>query len=129
VIYTRIYSDSDGETHFADAEVALSELAYAPPAPAFLVSDAERAEAVMMTILPAGWVGGRHPTPRLQWFVQLAGVVEVETSDGEKRRFVAGSLIRVEDTTGRGHVTRVLGDVDVCAVFVQLPGGGEPRNQ
>jgi quercetin dioxygenase-like cupin family protein len=121
VLYTRIYTDEDGETHFADAEVGLNEVAYAPPAPPYLVSNAERAEAVVLTALPAGWVGDWHPTPRLQWWFQLAGEIEVETSDGEKRRFVAGSIVRVEDTTGKGHVTRVLSNEEVRAVYAQLP--------
>ena len=121
MIYTRIYSDDGGKTHFADGEIRLNEVAYAPPAPPFLVSDTAKAEAVMMTTLPAGWVGDWHPSPRLQWWVQLAGEVEVEVGDGEKRRFAAGSIVRLEDTAGHGHVTRVLGSEDVSAVYVQLP--------
>ena len=52
-----------------------------------------------VTEIPAGWVGDWHPSPKLQWWFQLAGEVEVEVGDGEKRRFVAGSIVRVEDTT------------------------------
>ena len=31
--YTRIYTDSDGETHFEDLEIELAEVDFAPPAP------------------------------------------------------------------------------------------------
>jgi quercetin dioxygenase-like cupin family protein len=119
--YTRIYAGPDGESHFEDMEVELHEAAYAPPAPPYSVSDAAPASAVVMTRLPAGWFGDWHPTPRLQWWFQLAGEVEVWTSDGEMRRFVSGDVVRVEDTAGRGHTTRVIGDEDVVAVYVQIP--------
>ena len=119
--YTRLYSDRVGESHFEDVEVELREAAYAPPAPTFSVSDATPASAVVMTSLPCGWYGDWHPTPRLQWWLQLGGELEVATSDGETRRFVAGSMVRVEDTTGRGHTTRVISDEDVVAVYVHIP--------
>jgi hypothetical protein len=32
----------------------------------------------------------------------------VEVSDGEKRVFGPGSVLLVEDTTGKGHITRSL---------------------
>jgi quercetin dioxygenase-like cupin family protein len=121
VRYTRIYADASGESHFEDVEVELHEAAYAPPAPPYAVSDATPASAVLMTRLPVGWFGDWHPTPRLQWWFQLAGELEVSVTDGETRRFVAGDIVRVEDTTGRGHTTRVLGDEDVLAVYAHIP--------
>src|ERR1700736_3102342 len=32
---------------------------------------------------PAGWVGGRHPTPRRQFIAYLSGEMDFEVSDGE----------------------------------------------
>jgi quercetin dioxygenase-like cupin family protein len=120
--YNRLYADADGVSHFEDADVTLGEVAYAPPAPAFFVSATEVATGVAMTTLPAGWFGDWHPSPRLQWWFQLAGELEVEVGDGEKRRLGPGDIVRVEDTTGRGHTTRVIGDQPVRAVYVHLPG-------
>ena len=42
-------------------------------------------------------------------------------SDGERRRYVPGSAALVEDTTGTGHRSWVVGDTDVLAAVVQLP--------
>jgi quercetin dioxygenase-like cupin family protein len=120
--YHRLFAGADGISHFEDAEVALSESAYAPPAPPYLVSSREAVTGVVMTTLPAGWFGDWHPSPRLQWWFQLSGNLEVEVGDGEKRRLGPGSIVRVEDTTGRGHTTRVIGDAPVLAVYVHLPG-------
>jgi quercetin dioxygenase-like cupin family protein len=119
--YTRLYTGADGLSHFADGDFSLKEIAYTPPAPPFFLSEPEAAQAVVVTEMPLGWVGDWHPSPKLQWWFQLAGEVEVEVGDGEKRRFVAGSIVRVEDTTGRGHITRVVSAEPVRAVYVQLP--------
>ena len=43
-------------------------------------------------------------------------------SDGEVRRFGPGSVTLVEDTTGKGHTSRVVGSDEVLAVVVQLDG-------
>jgi hypothetical protein len=37
----------------------------------------------------------------------------------------AERVILLEDTTGKGHLTRVVGDAGVEAVFVQVPEGAE----
>jgi hypothetical protein len=122
VRYVRIYAGPDGESHFEDVEIELHEAAYAPPAPPFLISEPAQASAVAWTTLPAGWFGDWHPTPRLQWWFQLSGELEVVTSDGEVRRMLAGSVVRLEDMTGRGHTTRVVGDEAVRAVYAHIPG-------
>jgi quercetin dioxygenase-like cupin family protein len=123
VHYTRIHAGPDGESHFEDSDIALNELPYAPPAPPFLVSDATPASAVAFTVLPAGWHGDWHPSPRLQWWFQLAGDLEVHTSDGDVRRLGPGAIVLVADTTGRGHTTTVVGPVPVLAVYVHIPDG------
>jgi hypothetical protein len=119
--YTRLYADENGLSHFADADIPLTEIPYAPPAPPYSVSQVETATGVAVTEMPPGWVGDWHPSPQLQWWFQLAGEVEVEVGDGEKRRFVAGSIVRVEDTQGRGHITRAVSIEPVRAVYVHLP--------
>jgi quercetin dioxygenase-like cupin family protein len=119
--YTRIYADASGESHFADVDIELHEAAYAPPAPPFFVSEPSPATAVAWTTIPKGWSSQWHTTPRLQWWFQLAGEVEVSTSDGKTRRFVAGSIVLLEDIKGRGHTTRVVGNEDVVAVYAHIP--------
>jgi hypothetical protein len=40
----------------------------------------------------------------------LRGAIDVEVSDGTSRRFGPGDLVLAADTSGRGHITRVVGD-------------------
>jgi hypothetical protein len=60
--------------------------------------------------------------PRRQFVLVLVGELEVEVSDGEVRRFAPGSLILVEDTWGKGHVSRVVGAERGMAAAIPLAG-------
>ncbi len=61
-----------------------------------------------------------HPAPRRQWALMLRGAIEVEVTDGTRRTFGPGDLLRAEDTDGTGHITRLVGDPPFEALF--LPG-------
>jgi len=119
--YTRVYADSNGTSHFEDRDIELAEVDFAPPAPPLFLSSFRQASQFAFCLFPAGWLGDWHPTPHHQFFFFLSGEIEAEVSDGEMRRFNPGSVVRLEDTGGKGHVTRVIGDGDVLAVVVQLP--------
>ena len=119
--YTRIYSDADGESHFEDVSVDVSPVEFAPPAAPLNMAAPLQAERTILCAIPAQWVGDWHPTPRRQFYIQLSGALEIAVSDGEKRRFSAGGIVLLEDTTGRGHLSRAVGAAGVDAVFVQLP--------
>ena len=69
---------------------------------------------------PAGWASDWHPSPARNMFFVLTGEWEVSASDGETRKFSAGSALLVEDTTGKGHSSRVVSGTDSLAAMVQL---------
>jgi len=50
--------------------------------------------------------------------IALAGEVEIETTDGDRRIFPPGGVALVEDIAGRGHVTRASRG---RATFVAVP--------
>ncbi len=118
--YTRVYSDSEGGSHFAEERVSLELADFAPPAPHVFVSQTSSAEGAALISSPSGWHGNWHPAPRRQFIIVLTGELEVEASDGEVRRFGPGSLVLVEDTTGQGHVSRVTSKERGYAVVVPL---------
>ena len=121
VKYVRVYADDDGESHMEDVGIAFTSVDFAPPAPPIDVSAFAPATAYGLLRSPPGWYGDWHPTPQRQVFFYLAGEVEAETSDGEVRRFGPDSVTLVEDTTGKGHHSRVVGMTDVLLAVVQLP--------
>jgi hypothetical protein len=119
--YTRVYCDGSGESHFEDVSVPVAPVHLAPPAPPLNLAAPLRAERLILGEIPNAWAGTWHPAPQRQFYCQLSGTLEVKVSDGHVREFFAGSLVLLEDTTGKGHCTRVLGDAVVKGVFVQLP--------
>ncbi len=104
--YVRIFSDDAGESHFEDvtlgevvvpSEQGVAELTLTAPVPV---------DRAIFVSLPGDeqepdW----HTAPRRQFVVVLDGGLRIEVSDGEIRDLPAGSVVLVEDTTGRGHVT------------------------
>ena len=118
--YVRLYADAAGESHFEEVDVPLARLDFAPPAHPMNLSAFSPATRWAFFAIPSGWVGAWHPTPRRQIFFWLAGEVEITVSDGEVRRFPAGTVLLTEDTTGRGHYSRTVA-ADTLAAVVQLP--------
>jgi hypothetical protein len=106
--YVRVFTDSDGETHFED--VSMPGEPYSSPTGSREARTAglSVAELVFRTVLSEPSQTEPHNAPDRLLIVQLDGSVEVEVSDGEIRRFGPGSVLLVEDTTGKGHLTRSL---------------------
>jgi hypothetical protein len=119
--YVRCVADEDGETHWVDAEFELTMEVFAPPAPPLRRSTTLAATGVLATEFPVGWVGDWHPTPERQFFFILAGTIEGECSDGERRVCPPGSVVLLEDVSGKGHRSWVVGDLPVSAAVVRLP--------
>jgi hypothetical protein len=59
-----------------------------------------------------------HTAPRKQFAINMSGSLEVELSDGSRRK-IGSDLVFLEDTTGKGHVTRPLGPI--TNVFLHVP--------
>jgi hypothetical protein len=50
----------------------------------------------------------------------MQGEFAVTASDGTTRHFSAGQLLLLEDTAGKGHSTRMIGEQDVLVFAVTL---------
>jgi hypothetical protein len=120
VRFVRLHADGAGESHMDSEELCIKSSAFAPPAPPLGVSTMEPAAGWRFLHLPSGWVGDWHPSPERMWIFCLKGDMEFQTSDGTVLRVEPGSSMLLEDTTGRGHRSRVIGDRDALLVAVQL---------
>lgn len=121
--FIHLTEDAVGTSYFEDGTLTLEESGFAPPAPPMPITAPMGAEAVRFLILPAGWTGARHPSPRQQFGLCLAGRFEVTAGSGETRQVGPGGIWLMADTEGAGHVTTVLGDADVHLAIVQLAEG------
>ena len=110
VTYQRIYTDSKGDSHFDTVTVEQSLARAAPPAAPFFVSEDRPASKYRFYTFEPGWVGELHPAPTRQFLALMSGAVEMETTDGTVRRFGPGDLVLLEDTSGKGHLTRNIAD-------------------
>jgi hypothetical protein len=120
VSFVRIVATPDGGSRFVDDAVGLVDGDFAPPAPPLGLGPEAGARVGRFIGAPAGWDSPPHPAPARQWVVMVRGSVEATTTDGEVRRFGPGMAVLLEDTTGAGHRTRVLGDEPWHAMVVVL---------
>ena len=113
---TRLYTGSDGESHFEDIVVVLKDEG---------VIGRRSSELVKATGIRFGEMAGDykhdwHNAPRRQYVIALEGVAEIEIGDGTKRRFGPGDIFLAEDTTGRGHIIRTVDNQHRLTVAVTL---------
>jgi len=110
-----LYEDEQGESHWRDIEVewtqttATGRLASLIPVSGLIFRET-RADYDL------DW----HPAPRRQFILCMAGVVEIELGNGEKRRFGPGDVYLADDLTGEGHIHREI-EGPLIHAWVHLP--------
>jgi quercetin dioxygenase-like cupin family protein len=116
ITVVRIYSDTNGESHFEDIKVPLKEAGMVGT----LSPEVPVKSLIFREVAPTyDW--DFHCAPQRQYIVLLDGEIEIETSLGNKRTFRAGDILLVEDTAGKGHKTRNLERVLRKSLFITLP--------
>jgi quercetin dioxygenase-like cupin family protein len=113
---TRIYATPDGASHFDEAEVPLRHAGAIG-----MLSECIAARQVLFRETAPDYDSDWHPSPQRQYVILLDGAIEVEVSDGERRRFAGGDVLLLEDIAGKGHRTRALDGRPRRSVFVTLP--------
>jgi quercetin dioxygenase-like cupin family protein len=121
VTYHRIYTDAQGVSHFDTVTVEQDLVQGAPPAAPFYVSRDTPASKYRFYTFEHGWIGELHPAPTRQFLALISGTVEMETTDGTVRQLSPGDLVLLEDTTGKGHVTRNTGNGYAMFFVVPVP--------
>jgi hypothetical protein len=118
-----IYATPDGESHFDEIDIPTSKIPVFPDVAPFEISAHYPASRIRFTRIPAAMREvGYHTVPERVLTVRLDGAVEYETSDGEVRHVPAGAFVLVEDTHGKGHISRHAGDGQTV-IWITLPSG------
>lgn len=117
---TSFYTTSAGESRFREIDIPINHQREDGFGHALLLSKAYPSPNVQFVELPSGMDQDWHNAPTRQVVVVLAGVIEVETTDGECRQWRAGEAFLPADVTGRGHRTRCIGGA-VRLLFAPLP--------
>jgi hypothetical protein len=112
-MFMRIYTGSDGESHFEDLTEALTS-------DAAELRKLRKAEGIFFTRNEPGFDSGWHTAPRRQYVISILGEMEIALTDGTALVFGPGDVLLAEDTTGNGHRTRVIGDSVRVSAMVPL---------
>ena len=119
--HVRIYTDETGESHFEDLDTELVFMDFAPPAAPVAIAPFLTGGMMQWLSAPLGWEGDApHPVAKRSLFITTQGEYEVTASDGDVRKFREGSVFLLEDTWGKGHQTKITGDIDMILVAVTL---------
>jgi hypothetical protein len=103
----RVYMTADGGSR-------VEEVAISPDAKPIPVTRMTAGAYLGSGARAPGW----HNAPRKQFAINMTGELEVELTDGSRRK-IGSELVFLEDTTGKGHITRALGPI--TNVFIQVP--------
>jgi hypothetical protein len=111
----RLFVDAKGESHFQDVEVEFTE-----SGPSGRLSPRLPATGIIFREVPPTYDLDWHPAPRRQYIINLDAGAQLTASDGESRKIGAGEVVLVEDTWGKGHLSKALeGKLRHC-IFVTL---------
>jgi quercetin dioxygenase-like cupin family protein len=110
-----LYADTEGETHFRDVQVEwVEEQEFSKFSKRFA------ATGIIFRETSGDYDLDWHPAPRRQYIINLDGAVQITASDGEKRVIGAGEVLLVEDTSGKGHLSKAVGGKMRRSIFVPL---------
>ena len=111
----RLYADASGESHFEDVEVE-----WVAETLGGKLSERLPATGIIFREVPPTYDLDWHPAPRRQYIINLDAGVQITASDGESRVIGAGEVFLVEDTTGKGHLSKAVdGKLRHC-IFVPV---------
>jgi hypothetical protein len=130
--FTHLWADAKGVSHFRDEKISFEAAtpenptagtaARTNPDPEALVALPLRgATGATFLYLKRAAVEDWHRAPRRMYLIAVQGMSEVTAGDGEVRRFGPGSIMLMDDLTGKGHITRAVGDVDHIALTIPVP--------
>ncbi len=114
--YVHVYADSAGASHFRQEHLDFTRGRDNDSS----IHVLEAKGGATLLRLKAGAVEDWHNAPRAWFLIVLQGASEVTTSDGQVRHFGPGSMVLLDDTTGKGHQTRAVGNIDHIAAVIPI---------
>ena len=109
---TRFFTGPDGLTHAEEIDVK-----FAPGGGAYdLLSNS----GAQIRRTPPGRENGYHTASRRQYVITLSGHAELVLSGGQTIQVGPGSIELAEDLTGKGHITRVIGNEDRVTIAIPV---------
>lgn len=116
----RIWTNEDGNSSFEEGTLGLPG-----GKPGDMIGPTVAAASVSFRETEPGGAHDWHNAPTHQLVLTLGGTLEFETHD--KRHFILrpGDVLLAEDTSGTGHVWKLIGDEPWRRAYVIVPEGTE----
>ena len=108
-------ADASGQSHWRDVEVEWVEETRSGK-----LSKRLPATGIIFREVPATYDLDWHPAPRRQYIINLDAGVRITASDGESRVIGAGEVVLVEDTSGKGHLSKAISGQIRHSIFVTI---------
>ena len=109
--FCRMFAGEDGKSHIEELD-----LAQRPD-----LTNMHGTKGVFFSITAPGHFMDWHHAPRRQYVITLSGRGEIELMGGQKVPLDPGHILLAEDTTGKGHISRGVGNEDRISLFIPLP--------
>ena len=97
---SRLYTGPDGQSHVEELDLASHPE----------LTSLQSATGIVFRRAEPGHFSDWHNGPRRQYVITISGEGEIGLGDGSLHRFGPGHVNLVEDLTGQGHTTRVVGN-------------------
>ena len=110
-----LYTDANGQSLFRDIEVEWAEETNAGK-----LSKRLPATGIIFRQVQPTYDLDWHAAPRRQYIINLDDGVQITARDGEARVIGAGEVILVEDTTGKGHLSKAVDAKIRHCIFVPV---------
>ena len=111
----RFFTGPDGLTHAEEIEVKFDTEGGGQGFYKFLSN-----KGAVLRRAPPGRVNDYHTASRRQYIVTLSGHAELVLSGGQTLKVGPGDIELAEDTTGKGHITRTVGNEDRISIAIPL---------
>ena len=110
-----LYEDENGESHFRDIELDLSETRNFSKHTKLMP-----ATGIIFCETSGDYDLDWHTAPRRQYIINLDAGAKLTASDGETREIGAGEIILVEDISGKGHLSQSVGGKMRHSIFIPI---------
>jgi len=118
--FVHLYTDAQGVTHFRDEQLTFKATMSGGVEQALASYELAHAQGATFLSLKRGATEDWHRAPRRMYLIPVQGTAEVTVGDGEVRRFGPGTILLMDDTTGKGHITKVVGNTDHVALTIPV---------
>ena len=118
--YIHLYTDADGETHFAEKPFDFEYRGDIEGRGGITVNELKGVKGAAIYRLKKGVIEDWHTAPRKQFGFVIQGLADITVSDGQVVRLHPGVVILIDDTTGKGHITASAGDEDHLILMVPV---------